>query len=134
MAQQVALGFAPGLSATSFLPFASLNSPPDSDPANDDAPPSERSERAPAAVVVAVEHADFADDAAAGFKKLAARLPERSESAPAAVVVAADLADPAKPGPATSKSITPAGGVGGIACNTARISGSQTATKSGFRM
>ena len=58
MAQQVALGFAPGLSATSFLPFASLNSPPDSDPANDDVPPSERSERAPAAVVVAVEHAD----------------------------------------------------------------------------
>ena len=61
-------------------------------------------------------------------------LPERSESAPAAVVVAAELADPAKPGPAASKSITPAGGVGGIAppsrerCNPARISGSQTAT------
>ena len=37
---------------------------------------------------------------------------ERRQSAPAAVVVAAD---PAKPGPAASKSITPAGGVGGIA-------------------
>ena len=138
MAQQVALGFVHGTSATSFLPFASMNSPPDSDPANDDAPPSERSERAPAAVVVAVEHADPANDAAAGFPKLAAHLrftpPERSESAPAAVVVAAELADPAKPGPAASKSITPAGGVGGIAppsrerCNPARISGSQTAT------
>ena len=108
MAQHVALGFLHGTSATSFLLFASLNSPPDSETANDDAPPSERRERAPAAVVVAVEHADFADDAAAGFKKLAARLPDRSESAPAAVVVAAELARPILPLPSAASAASEA--------------------------